>query len=143
MLIVERTLNNYCFRFILSELECLCNGYGDPAVISYDGRAKMIPKTLLSRWNADLCDVCKFQVRVVTKDDIGGSASDLHCDWIGFAIGVHSVNSDKFEKNFVFANDLDGKGVVAIRGHGYPVGNCNINYFLADHLKIMPSFSHH
>ena len=78
-------------------------------------------KTVLSRWNADLTDVCKFQLRVVTKDDIDGNPSALHCDWMGFAFGVHTKNNQKFRHNFLFANDVNGDGKVGIRGQGYSV----------------------
>ena len=117
---------NTCFPF--SELVCQCNGCGDPAVVSFDGRAKMIlkpQKTLLSRWNADLDDNCKFQLRVVTKDDIDGNPSALHCDWLGFGYAVHTGNNEKFRHNFIFANDVNGNGKVAIRGQGYSVSRNN------------------
>ena len=75
-------------------------------------------KYLISEFNVeDPVDQCKYQLRVVTRNDHGGDTSvPVHIDWLGFGTAAHPKGKPKIGINWMLTNNINGDVVVAERG---------------------------
>ena len=106
------------------DLPFTCKICTDPLAKTYDGAYTMIlteQKTLLSVWDDDNLDSCKFQIRSVTTDDCAFDDMNepLFLDWIGVALDVHK-NPAKNLRNWIFGQTYL---FIGERGQGFVSSN--------------------
>lgn len=104
------------------DLPFSCKICTDPLVRTFDMAYLEIldeQKTLLSVWDTDVADSCKYNIRVVTTDDCSFPNfpvdAPIFMDWIG--IGMHvAKNTAKTKRNWMFGQTLTHIGE---RGPGF------------------------
>ena len=103
------------------EMPCNCTVSGDPVVSTYDGAILLIireQKTLISRWEADQSDSCKFQLRAMTQKEIGGVNGSVYIEWIGLGFDVNPTATKKRGRNILIGQNTSH---IYLRGHGFDV----------------------